>query len=338
MRMFENPNHPEILSTFQKEGYSVVKNILATDTVTSLRREIESQIDGSAKQLACTKVDYLAAASRWVAPSPVTTAVTASILEILTQAAQEFIQKPVQLKKMNVICKNAHCTGPIAYHQDISYSPLDPYEFSMWIALDDVSQDSAPLEVIPGSHLLPLKPAVDFWSPHYKADPSLKLCALKLSVQAGDAIFFDSRLWHGSGENKNLSSRYALVVRWISEGWKFDQPIPSIEPGFFGMWTGGKMTEDLLSKGLDILVSKSASGFVELIDTWVQIIQEGSLPFVKDKYSTLESFKNLKILHLAHAHHNGGDATGTVYKIFWQTFLSSLGAYLVDVEKKRNVG
>jgi hypothetical protein len=303
---------------------------------TKLRNDIISKVELCAKQLGCTKNDYLSAVSRWVDPSIVTSTVSRDTLGRLAQSAQEFIKKPVQLKKMNVICKNVHCVGPIAYHQDISYSPQDPYQFSMWIALNDVFAESAPLEVIPGSHLHPLKPAIDFWSPCYKHDLSLKLRAIKLPLKVGDAIFFDSRLWHGSGENLVRSSRYALVTRWSSEDWKFDKPIPAIEPNFFGMWTCGEMTENVLSKGLTILLNKSTSDFVELIDTWMQIIEERSLPFVKDAGSSLESFKKLKILHLAHKNHNGGDATGSIYKTLWYTLLSPLEDYLDKIGKRRS--
>jgi ectoine hydroxylase-related dioxygenase (phytanoyl-CoA dioxygenase family) len=324
--------------TFQEKGYVVAQGILNASMAKELKERIKSQIGDCAQQLGYTTKDYLSAVSRWVAPSPVTSPVDLYTLNTLEQAAQSFAGKPVQLKKMNVICKNAHCTGSIAYHQDICYSPEEPYEFSIWLALDDVPLSSAPLEVIPSSHLLPLKPAIDFWSPHYEEDPSLKPSALKLPVKAGDAIFFDSRLWHGSGNNKAPSSRYALVTRWVSEGWGANQSIPTIEPDFFGMWTCGAMTEKLLSQGLKILYNISISNFIKLIDTWTQIIQENTLPFVINVGSTLESFKNLKILHLAHKYHHGGDAIGIVYKSLWHTLLAPLEEYLENIEKERNVG
>lgn len=333
-----NVQQSDIGLTFQNDGYFVLKNVLSRNIATKLSEQIDTKIDICSQQLACSREDYLSAVSRWVDPSIVTSAVTSQMLESLINTAQSFVNKPVQLKKMNIICKNAHCTGSIAYHQDITYTPQDPYQFSMWIALNDVSVDMAPLEVIPGSHEQPLKAAVDFWSPQYKPDPALLLRTVKLVVKAGDAVFFDSRLWHGSGENKLLTSRYALVTRWVSEGWKFDQPIPPFEPHFFGMWTSGKMTEDILSKGLDILFNKSTSDFVKLLDTWMQIIQERSLPFVTNIDTIIESLKRLKILHLAHKHHNGGDATGNIYKILWNTFLSPLEYYMVHIEKKRSMG
>lgn len=338
MNIFDAPDHPDIDRAFHQDGYLILRSALSFSHVTMLRESIDTKIEICSRQLGCSKEDYLSAVSRWVDPSIVTSSVTPKILESLNGTAQAFVKKPVQLKKMNIICKNAHCTGSIAYHQDISYSPQDPYQFSMWIALNDVSTEMAPLEVIPGSHLQPLKPPVDFWSPQYKPDPALQLRAEKLPINAGDAIFFDSRLWHGSDENKILASRYALVTRWESEGWSFDQPIPPIEPDYFGMWTSGQVTEEILSRGLSELFNKTASDFVELIDTWMELIEQEPSPFVKDKKLTLETFKNLKILHLAHSHHNGGDATGHIYKTLWATILCHLEEYMVNIEEKRSIG
>jgi ectoine hydroxylase-related dioxygenase (phytanoyl-CoA dioxygenase family) len=337
MNKFEGIDHPSITQQFYEKGYAVVKRVMSRNSTRDLRQKIEIKVDACAKQLGGLKKDYLISVSRWVDPSPITSCVAPSILEKLFQAAQALIKNPIRFKKMNVICKNAYSTGPIPYHQDISYSPQDPYEFSMWVALNDISSDSGPLEVIPKSHLLPLKPAVDFWSPNYKPDLSLKNSAVKLILEAGDVVFFDARLWHGSGDNRDLSSRYALVIRWSSEGWQFNQRIPPIEPDFFGLWTSGKVTEDLLATGLKVIFNRSASDFINLLDIWMQYLQETALPFVSDISDALESFKNLKTLHLAHTLHNGGDATGTVYKNIWEKFLSPLKDYISSIEQKRNL-
>lgn len=337
MNVIESIDHPGMTQQFHEKGYAVVRRVVFQNSIRNLRQEIEIKVNACAKQLGFLKEDYLTSVSRWVDPSPITSCVTPHMLKKLSQTAQALIRKPVYPKKMNVICKNAHSTGPIPYHQDISYSPQDPYEFSMWVALNDISSDSGPLEVIPGSHLLPLKPAVDFWSPNYKPDPSLKDRAVKLTLEAGDVVFFDARLWHGSSDNRDLSSRYALVVRWSSEGWEFNQLIPPIEPDFFGLWTSGKVTADLLATGLRVIFNRFEPDFIKLLDIWMQYLQENPLPFVADISNVLGAFKNLKILHLAHTFHNGGDATGTVYKNIWEKFLSPLKDYVSDIEKKRNL-
>lgn len=317
---------------FQEKGYVVVRNILGYNIANQLRESIEAKIRFCAQEIACTPQDYLSAVSRWLSPSPVTSAVTDTLLNEITQTIQAWIQKPTYLKKMNVICKNAYCAWPIAYHQDISYSPNDPYEFSTWIALDDISEKSSPLEVIPRSHLLPLKPAVDFWALDYEPNTALGCQALKVPVGAGDAVFFDSRLWHGSGESQSLSSRYALVLRWASEGWSLGQSIPPIQSGFFGLWTSGKMTEELLSEGLRILFQKSGLDFLSLVEMWQHFIREKSLSFLPHPNAASEALKKLKILHLAHTHHQGGDATGIVYRTLWQTFLYPLQCHINSLQ------
>ncbi|WP_409014043.1 phytanoyl-CoA dioxygenase family protein [Arsenophonus sp.] len=45
---------------------------------------------------------------------------------------------------------------PIPYHQDISYSRDDPYEFSLWLALQDVNLSDGVLEFLPYSQKIKL--------------------------------------------------------------------------------------------------------------------------------------------------------------------------------------
>jgi len=335
MKEFNDIVHPGVTQQFHEEGYAVIRRVIPESFLKDLMHKIEIEIDTCAKQLECSTESYLTSVSRWVDPSPITACVVPHILKTVSQTLQNHLKKSIHLKKMNVICKNAHNTLPIPYHQDITYSPKDPYEFSTWIAINDVSHDSGTLEVIPGSHLWPLQPAVDFWSPSYQQDPSLKDRAIKLILKAGDVVLFDARLWHGSGNNGNLSARYALVVRWSSEGWQFNQPIPAIVPDFFGLWTSGKVTQDILAKGLKAIFNSSEPDFTKLLDTWIQRLRENPLPFVDNINDTLEALHSLKTLHLAYSLHNGGDAAGTVYKNIWEKLLVPLNNYVSEIETRR---
>ena len=139
MRNFSSTIHQDNIQHYHEKGYTVVKHIMSKSRIRNLRQKIENKIDVCAKQLGYVKEDYLSYVSRWVNPSPITSHVTISILRELSQVAETLARSPVCHKKMNVICKNAYSNGPIAYHQDISYSPQDPYEFSMWIALNEIS-------------------------------------------------------------------------------------------------------------------------------------------------------------------------------------------------------
>lgn len=320
---------------FQENGFVVIKNVIPLPIIERLRKDVFKKIRRCSEQLEVLEEDYLSAVSRWVAPSPITANVPSSLLNTLMQETQKIGGGAPCLSKLNIIGKNAHCTGSVPYHQDISYSPQEPYQLSAWLALHDVLENSGPLEVIPKSHLDPIVPAIDFWSPEFVPALSLKMSAQKLLLVAGDVVFFDSRLWHGSSENKDLSPRYALVTRWTTKSWKPNQPIPSIIPKFFGMWTSGKMTQDILAQGLQVYFDKKEADFVRLIDAWIEALENNKLPFYIDVPQVIKNLKKIKILHLAFVKHNGGDATGTIYKNLWNSFLSSMAEHLHQIQKKR---
>lgn len=313
---------------FLNAGYVIVRNVIPRPAVEQLREIIFKNIKECASQLNIIEDAYLSAVSRWVAPSPITSNLPSSFLDTLSEATREIIVCAPSLNKFNIICKNEHCSGSVPYHQDISYSTREPYQLSSWLAIHDIEADSGPLEVIPGSHLEPIAPAVDFWSPDYIEDLSLKKHAKPLPILAGDVVFFDSRLWHGSSKSINMSPRYALVARWASQNWQQTQPIPPISPRSFGMWNCGDITQQILSEGLKILFNKEEHDFINLIDEWVNILKSTSLAFTIDTNQALRSLNKIKILHLAYIHHNGGDATGTIYKTLWKAFLSPLKDYL----------
>ena len=177
-------------------------------------------------------------------------------------------------KKSNVICKTADLVDAVPFHQDISYSPDNPYHFSVWLALNDVDETSGALQIIKNSHNWEIKPAVDFWSPYFVDKYSAKLAnqqTITLGISPGDAIVFNSRLWHGSGGNLDAKDRFAYVTRWVIKNKEFPV-IPKPKPLIFGMFNCGLLTEDILKKSLlyfdkyDDIKEKNKE---ELIKTWL---------------------------------------------------------------------
>ena len=279
---------------FLSQGYTIFQKLIDQETLKTFKTSIEHQIESCAKGLGCTKAKYLSAVSRWAAPSPVTSGIDQKWINSIATRLSEWADEEVLLNKMNVICKNAYSTGSVPLHQDISYSPHAPYQFTTWIALDDVAENSGPLSVIPGSQLEGIFPAVDFWSPYYEP-PERE--TLSVPLEKGDGICFDSRIWHGSPKSRAGTSRYAWVLRWTTKSWKLDEAIPLPEPLPFGMWTCGDEARQLLSEGID----NPPEDLADLIDLCPQD----------------PVLEKIKILHLASARHNGGDATGTIYKELW---------------------
>lgn len=322
---------------FEENGFLIAKKVIPPSIINQLKEGIFKNIKKCSKELRVSEGDYLSAVSRWAAPSPVTSSLPSSLLSTLTKAAQEIVRESPQLNKINVICKNAYCKGAVPYHQDIAYSPKEPYQFSAWLALHDITDNSSPLEVIPKSHLGSIAPAIDFWSPEFVPDLSLKKDVKKLLLSPGDVVFFDSRLWHGSSEKKDLAPRYALVTRWSSKSWAPNQFIPPIAPKFFGMWTSGQRTQEILNQALQVFFNKKEDDFIKLIEIWIEALKNTIFPFYFHTERAIESLTKIKILHLAFVKHNGGDATGTLYKNLWNNLLLPMTEYLTKFKKKNGL-
>lgn len=113
-------------------------------------------------------------------------------------------------------------SGDLPLHQDWSYVDEDhDGVIIVWVPLVDTGLhlDNGPLRVVPRSHrfLAPLRGAnsVPWYEPYREL---LDGASSVLSVPAGHAVLFDSRLIHGSGPNLSRDYRPALTVRCAPSG------------------------------------------------------------------------------------------------------------------------
>jgi ectoine hydroxylase-related dioxygenase (phytanoyl-CoA dioxygenase family) len=331
----------EINKNFQEKGFTILKNICATDMVEVITKSVWKNIHYCAKQLDCSIADYIGNVSRWVHPSPVTKEIYTLAVSALEKNASDFMGAKVQIAKMNIISKSAYADKPVPCHQDIAYSRESPYQFSLWLALQDVGLEDGVLEFLPESHLKAIEPAIDFWQPDFVDNMNLseywQQNKISTPVCAGDAIAFDSRIWHRSAENKSGSDRFALVTRWNCIDYQPPKNIPNKFPAAFGMWTCGKITETLLQQGLmhcfQINIFTDLLAYIRL---WQEKLAESiQLPFSINIVAAKKALNNVYILHRAAEQHNGGDAQGIVYANLWHHFLSPLSQWLNQLMDKQ---
>ena len=108
-----------------------------------------------------------------------------------------------------------------ALHQDQLYLRVQPGTcIAAWMALDDCDEENGCLQVVPGSHALPVLCPV-------KADTSESFTDVTVPVpehmtpepvimKAGDVFFFNGQLIHGSFPNRSKSRfRRALIGHYI---------------------------------------------------------------------------------------------------------------------------
>ena len=107
----------------------------------------------------------------------------------------------------------------IPWHQDRHYWPIEPIiNITAWIAVDEVTEDNACLQVIPGSHrqLVPhVKAPEGKWFDE-EADPAYVDAsrAVKLTLKPGQFVLFNERTLHHSEPNRSNRRRFAMGPRF----------------------------------------------------------------------------------------------------------------------------
>lgn len=136
----------------------------------------------------------------------------------------------------NFFIKPPHSSTTVGWHQDTYYWPLEPkISATVWVAFEDVDEQNAAMQVIPGSHQAGLLKH----SRSSDTDSVLTLecehgqfredSAVSLNLKAGQVSIHDDKLVHGSPANHSDRRRAGLTIRYSSTIVKCDL---SINPHF----------------------------------------------------------------------------------------------------------
>lgn len=131
---------------------------------------------------------------------------------------------------------------PLAFHRDSPYFMFNPNDVvTVWVALDDMTEDVGPLEYVRGSHLWETGQHVGSARQFFQSNGGMKLlhsaavqagvlsegsreeeCAGKLEfvsmrgLRAGGISIHDGRTWHGSGKNQStVRPRRGLGLHFV---------------------------------------------------------------------------------------------------------------------------
>ncbi|MFP4002372.1 MAG: phytanoyl-CoA dioxygenase family protein [Alphaproteobacteria bacterium] len=87
------------------------------------------------------------------------------------------------------------------------------------IILEDQEAENGCTVVVPGSHLYG----------QYTTQDAFKE-AVPINSRAGDIVIWDSRLWHGTTDNRSGNTRWAIVATfcrwWMKQHWNITQNLP----------------------------------------------------------------------------------------------------------------
>lgn len=109
-----------------------------------------------------------------------------------------------------------------ALHQDNRYLKAEPGTcMAAWLALEDIDTENGCLEIVPGTHDMPMIcPQRADTSTSFTTDvidlPEMR--PINVLMQKGDMLFFNGSLVHGSGPNQSASRFRTIIVGHYIEG------------------------------------------------------------------------------------------------------------------------
>jgi hypothetical protein len=111
---------------------------------------------------------------------------------------------------------------PLRLHQDYSFVDHSLHRaVHLWIPLVDVDETNGCLTVVPRTHsvITHISAMIDNPSPYDPVRAILDTeCTISVPMKAGQAAFFDQRLYHGSRRNTNPGIRIALACALLPRG------------------------------------------------------------------------------------------------------------------------
>jgi len=118
-----------------------------------------------------------------------------------------------------IMTKSPQFSSETNWHQDIRYWSFDQPELvSVWLALGNEYKDNGCLLCIPKSHSFELdRGRLDqflFLRPEIEENKALIDKAEVIELNAGDVLFFHSRLFHAAGKNMTDKMKWSLVFTY----------------------------------------------------------------------------------------------------------------------------
>jgi phytanoyl-CoA hydroxylase len=223
------------VQTYRRDGFIVVPDVLAADTLAEIRKVIAELVAGSAQTLEHTDVYDLEPGHTVESPRvrrikaphkvhPIFDDIvrSAAVLDIL----KKLIGPGLRLHGSKLNMKSAHYGSPVEWHQDWAFYPHTNDDIlAIGVLLDDTDTSNGPMLVSPGTH------TGEVWNHHGDdgcfaglIDPDIIKDeigrARPCMGKAGSMSFHHVRALHGSALNTSDRSRNLLLYEVAaSDAW-----------------------------------------------------------------------------------------------------------------------
>jgi phytanoyl-CoA hydroxylase len=216
---------PTALSRFEQDGYVVFPQVLDGELMAEASRHVEwlqaKYPELRPEQLGHNLMTNDAFWHRLVSDP--------RLLDI----AEQFIGPNIALFASHYISKPPFDGQPVLWHQDGSYWPLEPMEVvTLWLAVDDADAENGCMQVIPGTHRMPLQQLHERTDTanvlNSEVDPALvdETQAIDIVLSAGSVSIHHPNIIHGSKANLSARRRCGLTIRYIPSSTHILAPQP----------------------------------------------------------------------------------------------------------------
>lgn len=204
---------------YAEQGFSIIRNVVSKE----LLEEVNAHVDWLTRKYPDLRPEHFhhplirndAFWARLVSDSR------------LVDIAEFFLGPDLASFTAHYICKPPYDGQPVLWHQDGAYWPLSPMEaLTVWLAVDESTTENGCLQMIPGSHALPLH------QPSSRTDTDNMLFSssdenlvrewveergiVHIELQPGDVSIHHPNLLHCSDPNTSAKRRCGLDMGYIS--------------------------------------------------------------------------------------------------------------------------
>ena len=227
-----SPLPATMLETFEREGYLIVRGLYSSEEIAHIRETFMTQAEhGPVAELSdvpaqVSSSDPLSFYPRMMNPHKhLDKAVGKVALEFLLSPRLEGMLKSFLGEEPLAAQTMFYFKPPGArgqeLHQDNFYLRVSPGTcVAAWLAVDDVDEENGGMKVVPGTHHAEIAcPEVADLSTSFSADfvpvPEGKT-AVHANMRAGDVLFFNGSLIHGSTPNRSTDRfRRSLIAHYV---------------------------------------------------------------------------------------------------------------------------
>jgi ectoine hydroxylase-related dioxygenase (phytanoyl-CoA dioxygenase family) len=205
---------------FQRDGFVLVPELLATDEVNSLA-EIARR-DTAWRDTATTRTDASGASTILAVRDDLGHDVYSALVRSrrIAKSMEVLLDEEVYHYHHKLMLKEPRVGGAWEWHQDYGYwygyGCLFPKMASCYIAIDRANRENGCLQVLPGSHHLGRiehgKVGGQTGADQARMPAILdRFTTLHVEMQPGDGLFFHANLLHRSDQNRSENPRWSLI-------------------------------------------------------------------------------------------------------------------------------